>query len=283
MAFKLPTPSFLKDKAKPEASKMPQTPSSSAYKTQSDTKTGGGGFFGSFFSFKKKIGPSTGKVDAARAITGPATNSGVGHQTQKIAATIAANMVSKPKSENGEFSIPLLGKFSQKTQFQVLGALTLLFFVSMLGGIGLDNLKRGNISAWTNITSQLQFHSQRLAKAAGLSARGDVNAFSQLQDSRDQFQFYVDILNDGGEAFNTKIPNAKISEELQSRLEELTKRYQTASSAAAAILAAKADLANLSLNVAKVREGSEELAGLSQQLTVALQQSGTNPAQVLKV
>ncbi len=269
MAFKLPTPSFLKGNAKPAASKLPATTTSPTGKSQ-PAKKAGGGLFGSFFSFKNKTSPITGKGDAQSSMGSAVTGQ-------------AANKISQLKSEGRPFSIPLLSRFPLNTQFQVLGTIALLFFAFMLGGFGLDTINRGNISTWTNITSQMQFHSQRLAKAAGLSARGDVSAFAQLQDSRDQFQIYVDVLNNGGDAFSSKVRDAKISEELQSRLEELTKRYQETSNAATAILAAKNDLANLTLNVSKVRDGSEELAGLSQQLTVALQQSGTNPAQVLKI
>ncbi len=284
MAFKFPTPSFFKGKAK----SGPKTAATAVAASKGQpVKKPSNGWFGGLFGAKKQssiisAGPTTG----ARSATGPATNSAfgaTGNQTQKLAATVAANKTAKPKRDMGAFSLPVLGRYPLQTQFQVLGTLIAVFFVFMLGAIALDTNSRGNISTWTNITSQLQFHTQRLAKSAGLAARGDVSAFPQLQDSRDQFQIYMDVLNDGGPAFNTKVPNAKISEELTSRLEELTKRYQEASNAATAILAAKNDLTNLSRNVAQVRAGSEELAGISQQLTVALQQSGTNPAQVLKV
>ena len=104
-----------------------------------------------------------------------------------------------------------------------------------------------------------------------------------MSDSRDEFQRYLDVLNAGGEAFTTNVPSAKISEELNSRLEELTKRYTDAASSATAILSAKNDLVDLSRNIAQVRAGTEELAALSQDLTGLLQQSGAPPAQVLKV
>ncbi|NJR72355.1 MAG: methyl-accepting chemotaxis protein, partial [Gammaproteobacteria bacterium] len=297
MAFKLPTPSFIKSKPAANASKSPpSTVTPAAAKTAKPT-TAGGGLFGSLFkSDKPKAGANslTGKQTAvARAATttvGPETNSGFGgtgagasSKTQKIAATVAANKMAKQKGQTKNYSLPILGKYALKTQFQVLGTLVGLFFVLMLAVIGLDVKSRGDISTWTNITSQLQFHTQRLAKSAGLAARGDVGAFPQLQDSRDQFQIYVNVLNEGGEAFNATVPSAKVSSELTSRLEELTKRYETASGHGTSILAAKNDLANLGRNVAQVRAGSEELAGLSQQLTVALQQSGVNPVQVLKV
>jgi twitching motility protein PilJ len=207
----------------------------------------------------------------------------VGNQTQKIAATVAANKVAKPRSERMASVLPLIGKFPMQTQFQVLGTLAGLFFALMLGAIALDDYHSRNISTYTNIASQLQFHTQRLAKSGGLGARGELASFAQLQDSRDEFQKYLDVLNSGGFAFNSTVPSARISEELTSRLTELTKRYQEASNSATSILAAQKDLTNLGRNVEQVRSVAEELAGLSQQLTAVLQQSGINPAQVLKV
>jgi twitching motility protein PilJ len=284
MAFKLPTPSFTKSKPAAKASNPPPTTSSppAAKPAQAAAKKSGG-LFGGFFGGKKKVDTNslTGKNVAvtrqASTTLGPASNSGFGatdnNQTQKIAATVAANKVAKPKVEKGTFTIPLMGKYPARKQFQILGSLAALFFVLMIAAIIWDTIYRTNLSSWTNITSQLQFHTQRLAKSAGLSARGEVIGFAQLQDSRDQFQIYVEVLN----------KEAGISEELNSRLEELSKRYIDASKSATEILAAKTDLTNLARNVAQVRAGSEELAGLSQQLTVSLQQAGVNPAQVLKV
>ncbi len=285
MAFKLPTPSFLKAKpAKGAPSTGPAVPTAPS----ASGKAAGGGLFSSLFGKKKKssAGGPNGTTTSKLVSAGPTTNSGfsaTGSQTQKIAATVAANKVAKPKTERFAFILPVIGRFPMQTQLQVLGTVAGLFFALMLGSIALDTLQRGNIATYTNIASQLQFHTQRLAKSGGLASRGDVRTFSELQDSRDEFQKYLDVLNSGGFAYNSNVPSARTSEELVSRLTELTKRYQDASNSATAILAAKNDLTNLGRNIALVRAGAEELAGLSQQITGALQQSGTNPLQLLKV
>lgn len=271
MAFKLPTPSILKGKEKTTAPQPAGSASAAA------------GVFAKMFGRRNKF---AGLDTASRIVkAGPDSTSSfpAGNQTQKIAATIAANKVAKPKAERTAFVLPLISKFPMQTQFQILGAVAGLFFALMLGSIALDTIQRGNVSTYTNIASQLQFHTQRLAKSGGLAARGDIGSFAQLEDSRDEFQKYLEVLNSGGFAFNSNVPSARTSEELISRLTELTKRFQDASNAATSILAAQKDLANLGRNVAQVRAGAEELAGLAQQLTATLQQSGVNVAQVLKV
>ena len=277
MAFKLPTPSTLKAKEKNIA---PQPVSSGG----TSAKPASVGFFAKLFGGKKK---SSSSLDTASRIVKavPDSTSGfpAGNQTQKIAATVAANKVAKPKLERMAFVLPLISKFSMQTQFEILGTVAGLFFALMLGSLALETIQRGNISTYTNIASQLQFHTQRLAKSGSLAARGDLTSFAQLQDSRDEFQKYLDVLNSGGFAFNSNVPSARSSEELISRLTELTKRYQEASNSATSILAVQGDLTNLGRNVAQVRAGAEELADIAQQLTAALQQGGVSPAQVLKV
>jgi twitching motility protein PilJ len=283
MAFKISTPSFLKSKdAKPAAGKANAPATAPAAKT-----AGKKSLFGGLFGSKKAVDSlSTTSAGVSPAKKGPATSAGFGasgEKTQKIAATVAANKVAKPKIERAPFALPILGRYPMQTQFQVLGTIAGLAFALMLGAIAVDTIQRGHLSSYTNIASQLQFHTQRLAKAAGLAARGDVLSFTQLQDSRDEFQRYLDVLNSGGFAFNSNLPSARVSEELSSRLTELTKRYQDASNSATGILAAKGDLSALSRNVSLVRTAADELALLTQQLTVTLQQTGTSPLQIIKI
>jgi len=206
-----------------------------------------------------------------------------GDQTRKIKAEVAANKVTKTRKDPGSFKLPFIGDRPAVQQLPILLIFAGVFGALTIGAIVLDAINRSNLSTYTNITSQLQFHTQRLAKSAGLAARGDAVSFPQLQDSRDEFQRYLEVLNTGGEAFSNNVPSAKISEELGSRLEELTKRFADASASATSILSAKNDLVDLSRNIAQVRAGAEELAALSQDLTGLMQQSGAPPAQVLKV
>ncbi len=272
MALKFPTSLTNKDK-------KPATGATPALRPTKNEKSGT-----SLFGFLNR-----GKAPATKSPTGTApvsTTSGLGQtgdQTRKIKAEVAANKVTKAKKDGRTFRLPFIGDRPAEQQLPILLIVAGFFGALTIGSIVLDAINRSNLSTYTNITSQLQFHTQRLAKSAGLAARGDPISFPQLQDSRDEFQRYLDVLNGGGEAFTTTVPSAKISEELNSRLEELTKRFADGSSSATAILSAKTDLVDLSRNIAQVRAGAEELAALSQDLTGLMQQSGAPPAQVLKV
>ena len=277
MAFKLPS-LMNKDKKKTGTSPGAATPGGKP----------SGSLISSLFGRKKKntlvISPGIARMELPAA-GGTTTGTGgtTGAQTRTLKAEVAAATVGKLTKKGGEFKLPLIGNRPIEQQLPILLAIAGLFGALSIGAIFLDARSRSDISTFTNITSQLQYHTQRLAKSAGLAARGDLASFPQLQDSRDEFQRYLEVLNNGGEAFNTTAPSARVSEELTSRLAELSKRFLDSSNAATSILAAKNDLSELSRNIAQVRAGSEELAELSQDLTGLMQQSGAPPVQVLKV
>jgi twitching motility protein PilJ len=213
---------------------------------------------------------------------GPASASPPGSKTVMTPALGSKAGAGKPAKKDRVFKLPLIGDKPVESQLQVLGIIALASLFFSAAAVGLDTYQRGNNSAFINIASQLQYHTQRLAKSAGLAARGDANSFAQLQDSRDEFGNFVNVLNAGGEVFGSSVPPAGTSEELRSRLVELTKRNEEVSSYASAILAARNDLTALSRNISQVRAGSEELAALSQEITGLMQQSGAAPGQVLR-
>lgn len=307
MALKLPVPGSLNKTenaadnlaasinaaAKP-AVMQPPPPKKAPVKAEAKpAKNADGGFSLFGFGKKKTTIPNAAsplisvQTTSQTTLQGPATNSGfdaAANKTQKIAAAVAATKVTKPKKvTRGIFKLPIIGEKPLVNQLVILLVITAIFVLFAIGATVYYQIKKDQASTYTNITSQLQFHTQRLAKSGGLAARGDAISFPQLQDSRDEFQRYLDVLNTGGEAFSATVPSARVSEELTSRLEELTKRFQDSSSAATSILAAKTDLTDLSRNVAQVRSGAEELAALSQDLTGLMQQSNAPPSQILKV
>ncbi|MBC8023598.1 MAG: type IV pili methyl-accepting chemotaxis transducer N-terminal domain-containing protein [Burkholderiales bacterium] len=145
-----------------------------------------------------------------------------------------------------------------------------------------DTRGRTQSATQISIASQMQFHTQRLAKAAGLAARGQANAFPQLADSRDQFADYLAVLREGGTALGVDVPSAASTEELKSRIDDLAKRWPPNANAAQTILSAQKDLVALAQNVEQVRLGAEDMASQAQEMTGIMSQSGSAPGQVLK-
>jgi twitching motility protein PilJ len=215
---------------------------------------------------------------SAAAQGGPATRTGA----KAASAASKSRGAAQPGWTLASLRLPLVGSRPITSQLLMLGALAFLLLVLTAGAVFWDTTLRSRNSTYINIASQMQFHTQRLAKAAGLAARGTQNAFPQLQDSRDEFANYLATLQNGGNAFGVDVPPAATSEELKSRLEELNKRWPESANAATAILTAQKDLVALAQNIAQIRVGSEEMATLSQELTGLMTQSGSPPSQVLR-
>jgi twitching motility protein PilJ len=233
-----------------------------------------------------KVKPPT-RPAAAQSSTSTNINAPVGStQRLKTASKPAAAVpAKKPREAEGRlasFRLPIIGSKPVVTQMFVLGGAAFVLLVATAVMVYEDTTLRTRNSTYINIASQMQFHTQRLAKAAGLAARGTPGAFPQLQDSRDEFANFLATLQNGGVAFGVDVPPASGSEEIKSRLEELSKRWPESANAATAILSAQKDLVALAQNIAQIRVGSEEMATLSQELTGLMTQSGSPPAQVLR-
>jgi twitching motility protein PilJ len=248
----------------------------------SKNKSSGSGFG----DFLKKLGGGDPKAKAkAGARPGSSTQTNLKAMRADAAKAVAAADSLAPSSLSMEgFRLPVIGDRPILAQLQVLGAIAVLLLVAVAGLVYIDVNSRSITATYVTIASQMQFHTQRLAKAAGIAARGQATAFPQVQDSRDEFASYLQIMREGGFAFNVNLPKSGVAttDELKSRLEELAQRWPESAAAASAILAAQKDLVSLAQNIAQIRVGSEEMATLSQELTGLMTQSGSPPGQVLR-
>ncbi len=214
------------------------------------------------------------------------TNIGAGTSTRAGAkAAESARRAAKaeqPGAGLARFRLPLIGARSVTGQLQVLAIAAVLLIAVTAFMIYQDTTLRARNATYVTVTSQMQFHTQRLAKAAGLAARGQRNAFDQLQDSRDQFAHYLNILQKGGFAFDVNVPSAATTDELTGRIDDLAKRWPESAGAASEILNARNDLVALAQNIAQIRAVSADMAESSQELTGLMSQSGSSPTQVIR-
>ena len=234
---------------------------------------------------KKKPATRPGVPGQASTLTnipaGSATRGGA--QKDKLSST----SIRKPKAKEAasrlaELRLPFIGDRPFIAQMKILATLAVLLFIATGLMVAYDTTTRTQKATHISIASQMQFHTQRLAKAAGLAARGQASAFPQLADSREQFADYLNTLRKGGFALGVKVDTAATSAETTSRIEDLEKRWPQSSNAAGAILSAQKDLSALAQNIAQIRVGAEEMATHSQELTGLMTQSGSSPSQVLR-
>src|SRR5258708_27015626 len=140
---------------------------------------------------------------------------------------------SKPKAQAyrpaATFEIPFLAGRPITKQMQLLGFVAALVMLLLAAAVYVDTRSRTQGATQISILSQMQFHTQRLANAAGLAARGQPAAFPQLADSPDQFAEYLAVLREGGSALGVDVPSAATTDELASRLDCLANRWPCSS------------------------------------------------------
>ncbi len=248
------------------------------------TKSGLGDWFRGLLGSSQKPAARPAAVASATATNlaaagGPTT-------LQRAAGAKAAAARAPVKAESkwtiASFRLPVIGRKPITTQMQILGVIALAFMLANAFSVYYDTTNRARNSTYITIVSQMQYHTQRLAKAAGIAARGQVGAFDQLKDSRDQFANYLAVLRNGGLAFEVKLPPAGETAQSKAGLADVAKRWPDSANAATAILSARQDLVSLAKNIAQISAGSEDIAALSQELTGLMTQGGTPPAQVLR-
>ena len=104
----------------------------------------------------------------------------------------------------------------------------------------------------------MQFHTQRLAKAAGLAARGQRDAFAAgAGQPRRVRALPRTILQKGGFAFDVDVPSAATTDELRSRLDELAQALARESADAATRDPRRAEATSwpCAQNIAQIRVG----------------------------
>ena len=175
--------------------------------------------------------------------------------------------------------LPVLGKLPFAQQVRALVVLALVLIVLTVLCIGLGNQASRVSNDYITATAEMQFHSQRVAKAADGASRGTDAAFSQLQDSRTRFAANLDALANGGELAGGSVPAA--SGDAQTVLTDVQKRWATADKQINVLIATKSDLVNLGKNVSTISVGSSQLAEQSDELVGLLLQAAGSTAQLL--
>src|SRR6185437_8790212 len=229
----------------------------------------------------RPVGVSTSTITKIPA--GPATRPGGSSASKGASASVRQpRQQAEAGSLLARFRLPFIGAKPVTAQMQILGLGALVLLAATGFMVYQDTTLRTRHATYLTIVSQMQYHTQRLAKAAGIAARGQAIAFPQLKTSRDDFARYLSVLENGGQAFDVVLPSAATTPELRARLAELARQWPVSAKAATAILNAQNDLISLSRNIAQIRVGAQDMATQSQELTGLMSQSGSTPGQVLR-
>jgi len=124
---------------------------------------------------------------------------------------------------------------------------------------------------------KIRMLSQRLAKAAQQASQGNIEAFKQLRDSRDEFVAQMALLLNGGEVAGVSLPPT--STEVRPVLEALNTQWKKNERNAGLVIAEQNNLLNLGRAVRAINERNPALQELADEISALSVQTGGSARQ----
>jgi twitching motility protein PilJ len=124
---------------------------------------------------------------------------------------------------------------------------------------------------------KIRMLSQRLAKAAQQASQGNVAAFAQLRDSRDEFAAQMTLLLQGGQAAGVTLPATSLGP--RPVLEALDVQWKKNERNAALVITEQGNLLNLGRSVRLINESNPALQELTEEVAALSVQTGGSARQ----
>ena len=135
----------------------------------------------------------------------------------------AENAVATPQAAPARTrgsSLPFIGRFPVNAQFQILGAVFLVFLLAAVIAVYQQNQAATRGSAYLAISGQIRPLAQQVPKAAAIAMEGDAAGFKELRQARNRFAQLVDRLSSGGDYEGISLPPT--SDASRADLDQLT-------------------------------------------------------------
>jgi len=195
-------------------------------------------------------------------------------------STIMDDTVLEPQTvgEGVTAKVPFLAGKTVAEQLRLLGVLLAIFagVAIVLTVVQLRGATQG--TAFVSAAGQMRTLSQRIAKAAQLTLQGNPTAFSELKESRDNFERLLKAVRDGGTVDGTAVPSSPGA--VQGELEELGKLWEKTDKDAKQLLSQQQNLSSLGTSVATINTENPRLLDLSEQVAALKLQSGASPREI---
>jgi len=164
----------------------------------------------------------------------------------------------------------LFGKLSTGRRLQILIGL-LVALLAIDGAVVWFDARQATFGTiYIATAGKIRMLSQRLAKAAQQASQGNVEAFKQLRESRDEFAAQMSLLLSGGRAADTALPPTSAG--VRPVLETLNAHWKKNERNAALVITEQNNLLNLGKAVRAInarspvlQEATDEVAALSVQ------------------
>jgi twitching motility protein PilJ len=115
-------------------------------------------------------------------------------------------MATKLETKLLSLKLPLLGKLPSGRQLQILTGALVFFLLVDAAVVWFDARQSTFNTIYIATVGKIRMLSQRLAKAAQQASQGNLEAFKQLRDSRDDFAAQMKLLTAGGDTAGVSLP-----------------------------------------------------------------------------
>src|SRR3954470_18602265 len=102
--------------------------------------------------------------------------------------------------------LPIIGRLSAGRQLQIFTTLLVIFLVVDAAVVAIDTRESTFGTVYIATVGKIRMLSQRLAKAAQQASLGNLEAFKQLRDSRQEFAKEMNLLLAGGTSTGVTVP-----------------------------------------------------------------------------
>jgi len=173
--------------------------------------------------------------------------------------------------------LPVIGRLSTGKQLQIFTTLLVLFLVVDAAVVTIDTRESTFGTVYIATVGKIRMLSQRLAKAAQQASQGNVEAFKQLRQSRDEFAASVKLLQSGGRAGQVDLPATP--SEVKPSLDALDKEWQKTEKNASVVVTEEKNLVALGAAVRSINANNPTLLELADEIAALSVQSGGSARQ----
>jgi twitching motility protein PilJ len=181
----------------------------------------------------------------------------------------------KPAAARG--GVPLIGRLSSGRQLQMLIGL-LVALLAIDGAVVWVDARQSTFGTiYIATAGKIRMLSQRLAKAAQQASQGNLEAFKQLRESRDEFAAQVQLLTHGGPVAGTTLPAT--SDQVRPTLNALDTEWKKSERNAGLVITEERNLVALGQAVRLINDANPALQELADEIAALSVQTGGSARQ----
>jgi twitching motility protein PilJ len=174
-------------------------------------------------------------------------------------------------------AIKIIGKLATGRQLPILIGLLVSLLLVDGAVVWLDARQSTFGTIYIATVGKIRMLSQRLAKAAQQASQGNLEAFKQLRESRDEFAAQMNLLVAGGPAAGVTLPPT--SQDVRPALDALDVEWKKNERNAALVIAEQRNLLSLGQSVRLINDSNPALQELADEVVALSVQTGGSARQ----